>query len=371
MAVLFPSKYTVEIWTRDGTLIVDLSGKVANKRFQQSRNQPDIIEFELDAREFEAYCRAAYINSTSALLTRSVEIRVKRNQTYFTGGQLVYKRLSVSGKQAVITIKGIGFLALFAKRRTGTGTVGNGTVSEVYTAANGNAKSRKDVAWELIRQSQLLVNGDFGVTRGLTGGSTTLYDKTFSRTEIMTALQDMTNLQTEPIDIEFTYNKVFNTYAKIGSMRTDIVFEYPGNILSFEVTDDGTDTTNEVIGLGAGGADGAGVVVPVRDAPSQLTYSLLQDTINTNGTDNSDNGITNTANAELAIKKNPIVVPSFTVDGGKVPYSTDYSIGDIVQLKINNFPSIGSVNGLYRIEGRTIEVNENDSETVQLKVVAA
>lgn len=364
--MLYSSKYSFELWTRSGSLLMDLGGKAQDRSFTQSRNQADDIQFALDLNDFENYCRALNIDPKQILLVNNTEVRVKRLGKYISGGQLMYTATSISATEMKVTCRVYGFLALFAKRYTGTTTAG--FISEVYTQAAGTWLSRPNLAWHLIDASQSLANGNFGVTQGTLAGPMNLYDKQYSRTNIMNALQDMTNLQTSPIDIEFTYDKKFNTYAAIGSNRPDIVFEFPGNIMSLEVPNDGTDMTNEVIGLAQGAADGTQVTYFATDAASQATYGLRQDIYQSNATDNSDNGLTDAAEAVKTAKANPIKIPALTINGNIAPFRTDYGIGDWVNVKVNGHPLINDINGMFRIEKITTNLDNEDNETITLQV---
>lgn len=369
----YTSKFTIELWTKGGQLLADLAVRATGRSIVISRNQPEDIQFTLDVPEFEKYCATLGVDPKNLLTVNVTEVRIKRLGEYFVGGQLMYKSTRLDDRTMSVACRVFGFLALFNKRYTGTTTAG--FVSEVYTAANGTAKTRTDLAWALISATQALASGDFGVTRGLTGSSATPRDKTYSRTNIKTALQDLTTLNTDPIDIEFTYNKVFNTYdgniGGIGSNRADIVFEYPGNILSIEVPDDGTDMTNEVIGLASGSADGTQATYFAEDTASQATYALRQDIYQSNATDNSDNGLTYGAEAVKLAKSNPIKIPALVINGNVAPYVTDYHIGDRVTVKVNRHPLISDINGSYRIEKITLDIDDNDNEKVTLQVSAA
>ncbi|MEV0360074.1 hypothetical protein AB0H71_28850 [Nocardia sp. NPDC050697] len=359
-------KYTFEVYDKHGTLLADTSAFTANRSVVLSRNRPDRITFTLDLDKYEEYCRTSRIDSRLLLTTFSSEIRVRRREKYIAGGQLSYKKSILRSQNSSIECRVDGYLALFAKRHTGE--TPSGTVLEIHTSDYGTAKSRKDLAWYLIDASQQLTNGDFGISRGTAGGSTTLYDKTYSRSNILDALINMTELQTEPIDIEVTPEKVFKTYEHIGSNRPDIVFEYPGNIIGFEAPDDATDLTNEVIGQGAGSNDGTQIQYFADDLVSQSDRQLRQDVLQTNATDNSDNGLTDAAEARLAAKSTPMDIPAFTVNGNVAPTVTDYGIGDRVTVKVNKYPSLSHINGTYRIERITIDLDEEDNETVRLEV---
>ncbi|WP_425005740.1 hypothetical protein [Mycolicibacterium sp. S3B2] len=366
---VYSSKYTIELWTKHGDRLADLAGRVKRRVLTLSRNEPDTLEFEMDLDEFEKYCADLNVDSKDILKTGSTEVRIKRLNTYMSGGQLVYRDPVLTPNGNTVTCHVWGFLALFAKRRTGfADDAETELVSEVYTQAEGTWLSRTDLAWSLINKSQNLTNGDFGITRGLTGGSATLYEKTYNRTNIKDALQAMTKLKTEPIDIEFTYDKVFNTYEYRGSNKPEIVFEYPGNIIGLGAPEDATDITNAVIGIGRGQRDGTQEERYAVDLASQTDYELRQDLLQTNGTDDSDGGITDAAEAEKEAKRVPITIPALQVDGNVAPYVTDYGIGDRVTVKVTGYPLLSDINGTYRIEKMTVTIDENDSETVTLEV---
>lgn len=360
------SKYSIEFWDKHGNQLADFSGKAYNRQLVLSRNQPDDLSFSLDLNSFEDFCRRSKLDPKDILKVGSTEVRFRRKAKYLGGGQLVYTNTSISAQGLTIDCRVKGFLWLLSKRYTGE--TDSGLVNEVFSLSDGTAKSRTDMLWQLISQSQALPNGDFGITRGLTGGSTTLKEKTYRRTNLLNAAQNMTELDSDPIDIEITYDKVLNTYEHIGSNRPDVVFEYPGNIVGLEVADDATDLWNEVIGLGAGAADGTQATYFAEDLVSQTEYQLRQDILNTNATDNSDGGLTDAAEARKQAKSVPIKIPVMTINGNKPPYPGDYGIGDRVTVKVNGYQSLSNINGTYRIEKLTLTIDDSDNEVVKPEV---
>lgn len=358
----FESKYSIELVNKAGRLLADLSGRARNRRITESRNEAEYIEWVIDLNEFENYCRAAHIQPNQVLKAGYTEVRVKRLGTYMVGGQITYKEPHISQSGQEISIRASGFLDLFIKRFTGE--TDSGVVQEAYTGI-----SRQDMAWALISGSQALTNGDYGITRGDTFGSSNVYDKLYSRTNIKDALQDLTILENDPIDIKFTYDKKFNCYAKIGSTRNDISFDFPGNIIDLAAPEDATSIANEIIGIGSG--TGLGQVVDLqRDLPSGTDYYLRQDIFMANGEDNVDGALTEKTKAYLSTYKKPLVVPPIVLDGSKPPYVTDYSIGDRVKVKVAGYGVFENINGYYRIEKRTIDIDDDDNETVTLEVSA-
>ena len=168
------SKYSIEFWDKHGNQLADFSGRAYNRQVTMSRNQHEEIRFSLDLNDFEDYCARSKIDSSQILIAGSTEVRIRRLGKYLCGGQLAYCEPAIDTGGQRIDCIAYGFLWLFGKRTTGETTAGQ--VLEVHTADYGTAKSRTDLAWYLISASQALTNGDFGITRGLTGGSTTLYD---------------------------------------------------------------------------------------------------------------------------------------------------------------------------------------------------
>lgn len=358
----YSSKYSFELWTPGGQLIADLGGRAKDRMLTMSRNEAEVIGFKLDMNELEDYCRKIRIAPSALLIPGQTEVRVRRLGTYICGGQLLYMVPHVSAGSQTIECRATGFLNLFDQRYTGT--TPSGTVNETFTATQATT-----IATTLITQSQALTNGSYGVTIG-TQATVGVHDRTYSRTNIKSALQDLTRLQSGSFDMQFTYDKVFKTYSSIGSIRNDIIFEYPKNIIDVQATIDATAIKNEVIALGQGNGAYAQAFAMVDDTTSQSTYKLRQDVFIANGTDNSDNGITDAANARLSAYSLPFQVPALIVDGNQAPYITDYGIGDRVIVKVGTYGILSNINGQFRIEKISLDLSDTDNEEITLQVSA-
>jgi len=348
------SKYTCELLSPEGVLLADLSGIARDRSVVKSRNESDEIAWQLDLNELERYAASMGVDPTAMLVVGYTEVRIKRGNSYISGGQLTYVKPRVTATDAVVEIRASGFLSLFNQRYT--------DAVRTFTATEAT-----DIAWTLIDESQNLTNGNYGITRGLVATVGT-HDRTYRRTNLQDALKNLTKVQSAPFDMEFTPEKVFNTYASIGSERPEIIFEYPSNIVEFSVPNDATGLANQVIALGAGIGDEAVPVVVAEDLPSQLDYKLRQKVITTNGTDDSDGGVTDAASAELAAWSVPIEMPTITVDGNRPPFYTDYGIGDRVRIRISGYKLLDHINGMYRIEKSELRIDDNDNELVRLYV---
>lgn len=351
--MIFNSKYSIEIVDPAGNLLADLTGRAKNRTVSMSRNNAEDIQWEIDLNEFEAFCRTNNRDPRTILVNGSSEVRIKRLGTYLCGGQLSYFITKLDTNNAIIQIRAQGFLNLFADRYT--------TLGRTFTATDAST-----IAATLINESQALTNGNYGIT---IGSLTTVgnHDRIYNRATIKQELLNLTTVQTAPLDFEFTYNKVFNTYAQIGSDRPEIIFEYPKNIKNISIPNDATNLANEVIALGAGIGTDASNQVTVDNTSAAISYRLRQKIMTPNGV-SSLTELTDQANAELNTWSFPIELPTFMVDGNLAPFITDYKIGDRVRLKIGRHKFLEHITGLYRIEKIDLAIDDNDNENVTLYV---
>lgn len=352
----FASKYGIEIVNPAGLLLADLTGRATKRSLSLSRNEAEEINWSIDLNDFEQFCRDSKVDPLSILVACSNEVRIKRLGTYLAGGQMVYFETNVDANQQVINVKATGFLNLFKDRYT--------EELKFYDATQATA-----IGASLINDSQALPNGSFGVTIGSLA-TVGLHDRQYDRTNIKSALQDLTTSQVSPFDMEFTYDKVFNTYSQLGTVRPDIIFEYPNNIISFSVPNDGTGIANQIIALGQGFGTEAQSQAISESAGSQATYRLRQKIITSNGTDDSDLGLTDAADRELSAWAFPFEVPTITIDGNVAPFITDYGIGDRIFVRINNYNTLAHINNYFRIERIELDIDEDDNEKVKLYLSA-
>jgi hypothetical protein len=333
-------------------MLADLAGRAKERRVTMSRNEAEDVRIVLDLNDFEAYCRAARVDPAALLAPNSTEIRVKRGDTYLCGAKLLYRRIRVTPDTQEIELRATGFLNLFKRRYT--------AASRVFTAVEATT-----IASTLITESQAQgANWDFGVTIG-TLATVGTHDRTYLDDEIKDSIQRLTRVQVSPFDFEFTYNKVFNTYAAIGSQRPELIFEYPGNIRSYDLPLDGTLTANHIRVLGSGSGTDGSARVTVDDLNSQTNYKVLEDKLLQSSVVDTAT-LTENGNAELAAWAYPFEIPTIHVNGNIAPFVTDYHIGDYVRTKITGNTLSAGVNAMYRIEKIDLTIDENDNEDIHL-----
>jgi hypothetical protein len=343
-----PSRFSFELWSPNGTMLADLGGRAKERHIALSRNEAEDIRWTLDRNEFHNYCRLAGLDPDALLVSNSTEVRIRRGQTYLCGGKLLYRRKRVTPDTQEIELKATGFLNLFKRRFTDE--------ERIFTGVQATT-----IAATLITESQAQgENWDFGVTIGNLATVGT-HDRTYRDDEIKDSLQRLTRVQVAPFDFEFTHDKVFNTYASIGSQRPELIFEFPGNIRAYDLSLDGSITANHLRVLGSGSGTEGSARVTVDDLQSQINYGVLEDKLLLSSVTDPDT-LTDNGNAELAAVSTPFEILTIQVNGNVAPFVTDYKIGDYVQVVIHE----ENIHAMYRVERIDLTIDENDNEDVRL-----
>lgn len=355
------SKYAFELFSPNGTLLADLTGRAKNRTFSRIRNEAEDMSFDLDFNDFHDYCSKISVHPRALLIPGQTELRIRRYDKYLVGGQITYAQPSISASDQKITVRASGFLNLLKDRFI------------PYTQFL--AQDVASMCWQAINTSQSLVDpsgnpvGDFGIRLG-TLPSIALSNQTPNRVAIRDFLQKMASDPDNGFDFDFTYNKTLNFYAQMGIDRPEVRFEYPNNIKSFQMPLDATRIANEVIALGSGIGNTIPSTADVPNLASQLTYKLRQDITTVNGDDNSAGGVTAVANAELASWGVPLEMPQLVVDGNKPPFVGSYDVGDYVWVTLGGYKWFDAADGLLRIEKYTVAIDDNDDENVTLYLEA-
>ena len=147
---------------------------------------------------------------------------------------------------------------------------------------------------------------------------------------------------------------------------TSAVFQFPGNVVSYRFPEDGISAANRLYGLGYGANSKKLTTTAVDSAKYTDGFPLLEDAVNY--IDIGDQTLlNNTTLGHLNAVSYPpttveIVIPTY-VDPY---YYTHYSIGDTVQVRINDdyFPS--GLNLILRIVGMSVNPGENGPDRVTL-----
>lgn len=341
-------KYTVELWSKNGVLLADISKLVKSMRFSLERNEAEQLELALDLNSFEQYCLMIGANPTGILSPYQTDIKVKRNGEYLFGTHVGQIDVQLEETQMTINVRAFGYLNLLIDRYV--------TISYVQQDA-------VDIAWDLINQTQQQTNGDLDMTMG-TMVDTVARDRTYVRQNVKEGIVNLTKLVNGNFDFEFTADRVFNTYTAIGENRTSILeFVYPRNIRMVSVPRDGLSLFNKIYGLGSGFGDDQ-LSSTQSDSASQISYGVHERIITFNSVVELSTLQQNTA-GQLAARKDLLEIPQMVVSGEDFDLNT-FGIGDTVTVRVEEHPFLATVDGSYRIERLDVSVDENEAESIRV-----
>lgn len=347
--------YRWQMLDQNNNIIADLSGYIFNRRFVIERNRPEEITFTISLFILEALCAAIHITAEDLLRTGLNTVKIIRKGVVICAGQVDYWTTDFSDPTSpVVNVKAHGWLALLGYR--------------VFSGKYDN-KDANFIIQDMITQTQALSpGGDFGITLGASAaGSNTYVQKIFENKNIKDAIVEFSEEATG-IDFSFTWDKIFNLYLPIGSQRQDILFTYPGNTLGINISSDSTRIVNNLLGRAQGNA-GANINTNIFDTTSETTYKQRQ-AVEDFPDINSVDQLVNMTGAEVTYYKKPLQLQSITYLGtdAACPVVGSYSVGDSVRILVNKLSLFASFNGYFQIDKQTVQLGQNDEETVELSL---
>lgn len=142
------------------------------------------------------------------------------------------------------------------------------------------------------------------------------------------------------------------------------LFDLPGNILSYTVTEDGAVVANTASAIGAG--SGTTQLVASASSTASLTngYPVLTESIAYKDVTDAV-ALKQHAIADLALYAQPVQQLNAVVLGGADPIIGSYSLGDYATVRINDFRFLG-VAFIYQIRSISVAVDDNGVERVTL-----
>ena len=331
------------------------------------RNEAETLTFSLDLFAFEDYCQNKQGGADPKVLIAPyvTDVKVKRAGQYLFGAQVIDVSFDStadssapgqgsSGAQGgshafTVTVTCSGYLNLFKDRY----------VTKTYTQTEATS-----IATDLLTTTQAQTNGSVGVTNNASQYTTgVLRDRTYQRDNVKLKIQELTTLVDGNFDFNFTWDKKFQTYSRIGARRTDLKFIWGGplsNVAGFQLTRSGINLFNKIYGLGSGfGADQ--LASTQADTTSQLNYYVREQIQQFNSVVIQSTLDQNTT-AAVALAKDILELPKITITGEELN-SNFLSVGDRIPLQVNNHKWLSNINGLYRIEQMDVTIDENDFES--------
>lgn len=353
--ILETPEYTVELWDINGVMVMDVSAIIATQlRIELHLNDIESIDFSIDLVQFEQLCASIGVNPRTILEPYRTDVRIRRNGEYLCGAQIVRATANFNTTETnKISIQCTGYLNYFKDR---------------FITASYSAMTYAQIARQMITDTQAQTNGDFGVILGVDQASPYQQAdrvRNYDLQNIKDGIINLTKLEDDNFDFQFTAGKVFNIYSRLGSDRPEVEFVYPQNIASMSVKRDASTLANKIIGLGSGIGEERLESIAIG-LNSAIAYRIRERTELFSSVINQTELDSNTY-GKLSEYQYIYEVPALTIVPNEIDLNS-VGIGDAVTIRVDGSTFIDNLNGMYRIQSMTITVSNSGEESVSLDV---
>lgn len=339
-------EWEVVLLDQNNQPIMDVSDLVTFE-LEMVLNDIDTLRFQMNLTMFENRCADVGALPRNVLYPDLTEVKVYRNGNAMFGGIVSNTTPEYRENDAILSVSAESYLHYFSFRY----------LSKTYTNTD-----RSAIAWDAINTVQSEPNGDLGITLGHTE-ATFNSDLDADYKDVKSIIRLYTYAQPTTYDFEITPDKVFNTYLRLGSNRSDIRLVYPGNIRSVRIPRSSDTLYNRVIGLGSG-IGNERLESIVNNVQSQMKYRI-KETKETFNDVKRINTLRNNAQGILDQSYEVLALPEIEVNGNEVDLGI-LRVGDSINVRIDQSTFSNDVNGMFRIYNMRISIDQNRFESVSL-----
>lgn len=345
MADRLAGKYEFDIYTKSGSLLFKAGSIAKNRMYHIGRNMGADAGFTLDIEAVTDKARKLGIEPATLLGRGQNELRIKRRGKLLYSGRIWYDEGALYQDTKNLFLRSIDWFNLLAGIHT----------REALSYTNTDLGQ---MAANLVLHAQAETNGTYGITIGSVATGIIRNENYDAYKNIKEAIVQLMGRQ-PGFDMEITPEKVLNAYASIGVTRKEFIFYYPGNIVDFKPSYDCSKIINRVIARGAleswienntSSQEAYGIRSALLDLPDYYLLNSLKEA------------------AKGAMQPEPLPVLQVTLNGSIEPVVGSFWIGDRVPVVIKQAPIYNNIEGLYRIEDITVNVDDDDNETIILKM---
>jgi hypothetical protein len=348
------SRYQIELYSRLGTLIADISPYIKNLTYTIQRGQAEDLKFDLNLDAFEDIAAASGTHPLAMLGPYQTDVKFRRlndstdNYDYLFGTHIGTLNTTLNDQENVINVKAFGYLNLLIDR---------------FVTKNYSGEDAMAIAWDLINTTQSQDNGDMGITQGPDQIAGFPMTRTYQHQSVKDGVLGLAVIN--GLDVVIDYQKKFNSYMMLGTdYSSELQFVYPSsNIKEIIVPRDALPPFNFIKGLGSGIGNET-LESDQRDATSELLYGVHEEVPLYNSAADMTT-LDQLALAELNLKKSVLEIPQFTVSGEDFDLRR-YHVGDRIGVRIDQHPFLATVNGTYRIERLDVTVDDTEAETIKI-----
>lgn len=351
-------KYRIELWTRTGQRIADITRFCQNISFSEERNEAEELRFKLNVDAFEAYLiNEAGSDPISNFREGQTEVKLRRDNEYLFGTQLYDASIDLNADGSVsANVVCTGYLN-FLMARYPDPTV---TYTQMESVL---------IFYDLIRRAQSVTNGNYGLKIPTSGYYVTgvkrdrSYEAYTSTTKLN--MQRLTELESGNFDFKILADKTVMTYPSLGSPRTDfkLVFDrrnFRSSITSARLNRSASGLFNQIIGIGTG--FGEDMMTSIQnDTASQVEFWLRQNPVQFNEV-SVQATLNENAKAALARVKKLLRLPQITLSGNDMP-ENGIDVGDSIPIQMTGLRLIEDMSGVHRVERKETKLDENGFES--------
>lgn len=349
-----PSFVEVELWTREGKRIADITHLVRNYFAAEERNEAEQLQFSMDYDAFERYMALDVgADTVSNFREGQTEIKVKEFGQYKFGTQLVWAPINLNKDgSATISVTATGYLNFMNDR---------------YPTPGLRYEKRESVEifYDLIRTAQAVSNGNNGLIIPTSGYYVTGVprDREYGLYTSSTKLnmQRLTSYVAGRFDFRILHNKTVMTYPSVGSPRADfkLTYDRKHNRSTFDealLNRGASQLFNQIHGIGSG-LGGETLTRTVTDEESALDFRLRELPVQFNEVSEEATLIEN-AHARRERVKDLVRMPQVTLSEADLP-ANGIHIGDVVPVEFIGGRLIEAMSGHHRIERIETTRDEN------------
>lgn len=345
------ARYEIEIWNKAGQPLADIRQCCSGLSWSKTLNGSETLTFSIDLNRFEKLLTdLGFANDPFGFFeVGRCDIRVKRDGQYLIGTNVYRFTYSTNDPSVQVVVECVGYLNFYKTQ---------------YITADFENVAQNEILWQVIDQCNQKHGGDYGVRKGGHTGAIIKRIRHYKRKEVASLIEQMSNV-IGGCDFSFGPDKKFYTYEAKGVYRPSIVLYYGegGNIQSFSFSRSIEKVANYIYALGSGNGEDV-VEYDSEDEPSE-DYLYRRERVLTWNSVTRDETITEHSKAALHMLKDIIEIPSVTLRNDLLDLNS-VDVGDTVTVNLASNLMLKHIDGHYRIETITCNVDENDSESVTL-----
>lgn len=356
-------KYEVEIWWQGKTKVAEIGRLLNSFKWTETRNGVGAIDFNIDQGALMDYCNTINEEPSTLLQIKNTDVKIKRYGEYRMGGFVNdFPDPNFNQSNSTMSISCDGYLNLLADQ-------------VIRDAKRYDQWYTTDIAGNLIEYANQKSGSNLGIQiSGENYFNTGIKrDRTYNNQQIVKdAVVALTSLGDglHDFDFRFTPFRVWETFDASIPIVHDMTIIYPApsktltnqaGALSMSV---GlvSDMANYIIVKGSGSGDVTPTAI-AQDAESINQYGVHEAVISYSDISQVST-LQQYADAELAIRKQPVFLPKPKVSGAEFNVGKIHA-GDVIRV-VNNKSPWFHFDGLYRIEEMAVSVDSEGGEDVDL-----